>query len=61
MKLLKDKDFYSVREFWESIPICKGTFYTWLKEGLAPKTMLIKRRRFIARKDLDEWIATNSR
>ena len=48
---------FTVAEFCESHRLSRSTFYELLKEGRAPKTMQIGRRRLISSEAAAEWRA----
>jgi len=45
----------TVAEFCSTYRISRGTFYNLLREGRAPRTCMIGRRRLISLPAADEW------
>lgn len=50
-----EKFAYSIKEFCFQHEISRSKFYDLLKNGLAPKMMLVGRRRLISVESAREW------
>jgi hypothetical protein len=55
MERFSELDAFSVAEFCQRHGICRAGYYNLRREGLAPKSFKVGRRRLISKESAAEW------